>query len=1087
MSSCAWNYVVTAIKPTSVTHSCVGNFTGPEELNLIVAKCSHVQINLLTNEGIKMCQYGRILVFELLRPRAKTQDFLFIATEQRDLLVLEWDAETSELITRGMGVFQRFSSPPSNRTIGIIDPDSRLIVFHLYDGWFQAFPLGKEGKLQKAFSARPKEMQILDIKFLYGCRKATIAVLYKDDKDARHIKTYEVALKDKEFDEGPWIRDNLDDNGAFLLIPVPRPLCGLLIIGEETIAYCSAKAFTAIPIRPVGHLSAYGRMDAFDRYLIADRAGLLHRLVITHTKKKVTGLEIELLGETSIASTISSLHDANVFIGSSYGDSQLIKLNPQPDAKGSFVQVLDTYVNLGPITDFCVVDPDIQRQGQVVTCSGAYKDSSLRIVRNGIGINELVSVELEGIKGMWSLRSSTDNPFDTFLVVSFISETRILAINLENELEETEIDGLNSQVRTLFCHDAVYDQLVQVTPSSVRLVSSISRELRDEWNAPSGYSINVATANATQILVATGGGHLTCFEIKDGKLTKVKHAQLEYEISCLDINPIGENSNSSQLAAVGTWTDISVRIFSLPNLMLITKQQLNGDIISRSVLLCSFEESPLLNLLQISYVLCALGSGVLLTFQLDDSGKLTNRKEFTLGTQPMTLCTFSSKNGTQVFAASDRPTVIYSSHKRLFYNEVNMKNVNYVCPFNLAAFPDSHSLAIAKQEQLIIGSSDFIRKLHIQTIQLNEQAQRICHQDKSDTFAICSRKNQSSADELHFIHLLDQKFDFIANYPLNAFEYGSSMTSCSFSDDSNIYYCVGTAYDLIEENEQTKGRILVFFVEDENLQLIAEKETKGTVFSLNAFHGKLLASFNKRIDLYKWTLGKDGTCELQYECGHDCRFLARNVKTSGDFILVNCLGQTYELFIYTEGALKKEVIILHDHALSAIAILDDDLYLAAQSSFNLVICRVDDRVNDEPKIWYDEPNVLSKCHLGELVSCFHHGFLSLDSVQIPRVVFGTVNGAIGIVASLPREQFIFLEKLQSSLREVIKSVGGLSHEGWRDSFKGAGTKEPNNFLDGDLIEMFTHLSQDQMEKISESVEVTVEEISNIVDELIRLH
>jgi len=33
----SWNYVVTAHKPTSVTHSCVGNFTSPQELNLIVA------------------------------------------------------------------------------------------------------------------------------------------------------------------------------------------------------------------------------------------------------------------------------------------------------------------------------------------------------------------------------------------------------------------------------------------------------------------------------------------------------------------------------------------------------------------------------------------------------------------------------------------------------------------------------------------------------------------------------------------------------------------------------------------------------------------------------------------------------------------------------------------------------------------------------------------------------------------------------------------------------------------------------------------------------------------------------------------
>ncbi|KAK7816424.1 dna damage-binding protein 1 [Quercus suber] len=140
----------------------------------------------------------------------------------------------------------------------------------------------------------------------------------------------------------------------------------------------------------------------------------------------------------------------------------LVKLNLQPDAKGSYVEVLERYVNLGPVVDFCVVDLERQGQGQVATCSGAYKDGSLHIVRNGIGINEQASVELQGIKGMWSLRSSTDDPFDTLLVVSFISETRILVMNIEDELEEIEIEGFCSQVQTLFCHDAVFNQLVQV-------------------------------------------------------------------------------------------------------------------------------------------------------------------------------------------------------------------------------------------------------------------------------------------------------------------------------------------------------------------------------------------------------------------------------------------------------------------------------------------------------------------------------------------------------------------------------------------------------------------------------------------------
>lgn len=91
------------------------------------------------------------------------------------------------------------------------------------------------------------------------------------------------------------------------------------------------------------------------------------------------------------------------------------------------------------------------------------------------------------------------------------------------------------------------------------------------------------------MLLATGGGHLVYLEIGDGILQEVKHAQLEYEISCLDINPIGENPNHSNLAAVGMWTDISVRIFSLPDLNLVTKEQLGGEIIPRSVLLCAFE------------------------------------------------------------------------------------------------------------------------------------------------------------------------------------------------------------------------------------------------------------------------------------------------------------------------------------------------------------------------------------------------------------------------------------------------------------------------------------------------------------------
>src|SRR5262249_34602969 len=112
------------------------------------------------------------------------------------------------------------------------------------------------------------------------------------------------------------------------------------------------------------------------------------------------------------------------------------------------------------------------------------------------------------------------------------------------------------------------------------------------------------------------------------------------------------------------------------------------------------------------------------------------------------------------------------------------------------------SLAIAKEGELTIGTIDDIQKLHIRSIPLGEHARRICHQEQSRTFAICSSKTHSSAEEseMHYIRLLDdQTFEFVSTYTLDPFEGGCSILSCSFSDDGNVYYCVGTAYILPEE------------------------------------------------------------------------------------------------------------------------------------------------------------------------------------------------------------------------------------------------------------------------------------------------
>lgn len=57
------------------------------------------------------------------------------------------------------------------------------------------------------------------------------------------------------------------------------------------------------------------------------------------------------------------------------------------------------------------------------------------------------------------------------------------------------------------------------------------------------------------------------------------------------------------------------------------------------------------------------------------AGAVSERKRISLGTKPITLRSFRSNGASHVFAASDRPTIIYSSNKKLLYSNLNENEV----------------------------------------------------------------------------------------------------------------------------------------------------------------------------------------------------------------------------------------------------------------------------------------------------------------------------------------------------------------------------------------------------------------------------
>ncbi|XP_068173872.1 DNA damage-binding protein 1 [Antennarius striatus] len=1139
----SYNYVVTAQKPTAVNACITGHFTSAEDLNLLIAKNTRLEIYVVTAEGLRPVKevgmYGKIAVMELFRPKGESKDLLFILTSKYNACILEYkqNGDSIDIITRAHGNVQdRIGRPSETGIIGIVDPECRMIGLRLYDGLFKVIPLDRDNRELKAFNIRLEELQVIDVHFLYGCQAPTVCFIYQDPQ-GRHVKTYEVSLREKEFNKGPWKQENVEAE-ASMVIPVPEPFGGAIIIGQESITYHNGDKYLAIapPTIKQSTIVCHNRVDPNgSRYLLGDMEGRLFMLLLEKEELMdgtvvLKDLHVELLGETSIAECLTYLDNGVVFVGSRLGDSQLVKLNVDSNEQGSYVAVMETFTNLGPIVDMCVVDLERQGQGQLVTCSGAFKEGSLRIIRNGIGIHEHASIDLPGIKGLWPLRSEAGRETDDMLVLSFVGQTRVLMLSGE-EVEETELPGFVDNQQTFYCGNVAHQQLIQITSGSVRLVLQDSKALVSEWKEPQGRNISVAACNHTQVVLAVGRA-LFYLQILVGELKQISTTEMEHEVACLDITPLGEGGGESPLCAVGLWTDISARVLKLPCFTALHKEMLGGEIIPRSILMTTFEGSY--------YLLCALGDGALFYFGLDlQTGALSERKKVTLGTQPTVLRTFRSLSTSNVFACSDRPTVIYSSNHKLVFSNVNLKEVNYMCPLNSEGYPDS--LALANNSTLTIGTIDEIQKLHIRTVPLYESPRRICYQEVSQCFGVLSSRVEiqdvsgttsavrpsastqalsssvsssklfpSSTSphetsfgeevEVHSLLVVDQHtFEVLHAHQFLPSEYALSMVSCRLGKDPSVYFIVGTAMVYPEEAEPKQGRIIVFHYTDGKLQTVAEKEVKGAVYSMVEFNGKLLASINSTVRLYEWTAEK----ELRTECNHYNNIMALYLKTKGDFILVGDLMRSVLLLAYKpmEGNFEEIARDFNPNWMSAVEILDDDNFLGAENAFNLFVCQKDSAATtDEERQHLQEVGVF---HLGEFVNVFCHGSLVLQNLgesSTPTqgsVLFGTVNGMIGLVTSLSEGWYSLLLDLQNRLNKVIKSVGKIEHSFWRSFHTERKTEQATGFIDGDLIESFLDLGRAKMQEVVSTLQIddgsgmkreaTVDEVIKIVEELTRIH
>eukprot|EP00756_Hemistasia_phaeocysticola_P066384 Hpha_TRINITY_DN9199_c1_g1::TRINITY_DN9199_c1_g1_i1::g.94451::m.94451/K10610/DDB1; DNA damage-binding protein 1 len=1204
-------YVTTSQPSTAALQCAAGHLVSTCSRSLVINFGTHIEVWQTGTDGLqRLCRQklrGRISDIQLFRPggRQSGTDLLFVLMKAPCYCVLKWDAAKSALVAVCSDVVQDVRHHRvENGELALIAPSGRLVAMNLFRGLLTVVPLDEEGRLgrEPANLRFPEHEEVVDMCFLSpetargmqsGAEHAVLAVIVEprtDDGVRRHVRYYRVQPGERELVEVGRAQESVEPT-ADMLIPVEDPIGGFLLVGEVQITHVNPSGVSkfkdrpcTIPVRPFSssreddtgppdddgepELSYMRAMCVVSptQYFLADFGGRLYSLNLSTGEDRVD-LKLEALGYISIPQCIAWLGvNDQVYVGSMFGDAAVVRILSEPSAETqTLLEPVDIFQSLAPIVDFGVVDPEGHGQGTVVSCSGGYRDGSVRILRNGIGISEnAVLPDVGAVRGMWSLRPRQAIDTEETIVIAFVAETKVLGIAGE-ELAETRVEGFNTTVTSLLAanvvdRDSGVDYWVQVTQTDARLVSPSTRERLHLWNAQEkSMKIDIASAAGAQLLVACKNT-LLYFEIAGTQFIEMSRVTLDYQIACLHVPPAdllygGPFSPLARHCAVGLWTEVSVRVLELPSLTTLLTEGSEEGQLPRSLVLQRFAGR--------AHLISGKADGMATITELegiDASGggapKAVSRKRVSLGTQPLSLRSFSivqpppdaaagAAKVTQaaVFVSSDKPSVLCEVGGKVVVYSMNLKAAQHMCPFNAPAVGEDNCLAFITEGSLLIGSVDGIQKLHMRTIPLGEQPRGIApHHATQQTVVLTGSSGTTSAQqgpgeateegELHHVRLLRKHtYEQVASIPLDRSEHGMSVISVVFADDPAEYIAVGTAYVNELQPEPQAGRILVLEVSEDKLAVVAEKDLKGAATCLDAFSGRLLCGVGSSIQMWRWQQeAGGGSRELTLECSHNGHIVSMFLQSFKDTIVLGDLMRSATVLQYRPVDSTLEEIAHEARArwITALCVVDEKHVLVADQDHNLVLLHND----AEGEMIQGGRRLVCRgsFHLGEQINVFRAGVLVapppgllarkppdepagyMDSdtpvgfVPGSGILFACASGSVGAIHTLPPALHKLLSGLQIEVAAEEPCPSGRTFEQFRSASSLA------EFIDGDLVETFTDLSKEAKDRVVErlnarflagepkagadrgahkapaaSVPLTVDGLTRVVDELVRLH
>ncbi|KAI8909929.1 mono-functional DNA-alkylating methyl methanesulfonate N-term-domain-containing protein [Powellomyces hirtus] len=655
-----------------------------------------------------------------------------------------------------------------------------------------------------------------------------------------------------------------------------------------------------------------------------------------------------------------------------------------------------------PVLDFKLADLHREGHDAILLTSGAGNHGSLREVRNGIAATTLAAEEegMHGATAIWSLKKHTSDVQDTFLVISFIEETRVMSIE-GGELEDLDRHtGFNTGIATLHAANLSIDQLhVQIHSKGV-VVTDLSNTTEGlAWTPTSGDDTLVGGCISGELIMVWVGGTAIALRVICGKQTsssssmeiiEVKRVQLDVGPSCFYSFSVTEGADRlRQLCAVGTF-DSSLLLLSLDDatcLDVVAHEPLaplsSGSISIPHSFLALANSSGV-------YLLTGLRDGKLATLSLTPSPDPTAPDRILLNV--VTACQVGilpvhlvpgfndSQPGAVAVAFSDSAWRI---EMQAGY-EPALTGIS--CARTLYATPFSYPGVARGFMTLAKGTLQFVeldkeKKNNIRTIELREVPRRILFDQVTRRAVISTTSKPSGPDEKPFseIRVVDPiSGKVFLQEKLQPNEKVYSLIEWNVKEGKR-YICVGTwGYRASEESEQ-KGRVLVYNLkgyekkEKTSLKVVMYKMKQlgeivldGPVQSICPFlNSYLLAAAG---DVFYQLKIDANSRKLVVRTSAPARWPIQCISVAGNRVVIGGQKESVSFWDYVSDS-KKFKFRQSDRYARAVAdciAVDEDTALATDKCGNLLGLGTSDGIEKTFK-------TLFSIHLGETILRLHRG------------------------------------------------------------------------------------------------------------------